>query len=931
MRYLFGIVFFLSFITFSQEVPPIQTFNPKAYGAENQNWSITQDLNKNIFIANNKGLLEFNGDDWKLYETPNESILRSVLFHDGQILSGFYNDFGYWKRLPNGSLKFTSLKDQFKIEMLEDEQIWEIFESDGWLLFKSLQRIYLIHLKDQKSKIIEGKNNITKLSKVEGDFYFQDYNYGVFKIKNGEPSLVSDSEFLKNNKIVQFYNNGGSLHIITQSKGIYALDKNGIIESNSKLNKILEQFSAYSAQKIDDNTIAIGTITNGLICISNGEKIEHKINQNKGLINNTVLSIFVDNDKNLWLGLDKGIAVVNMKSNFRFYNDKSGSFGTVYASERFNGKIYLGTNQGLFYKNQNSEEEYKVLANTLGQVWSLRVINNQLLCGHDRGTFLINKNNEASLISDVLGTWMIRKINDNFLLQGNYDGLHLLKFKNGRWQYSHKLENYNTSSKQFELMGKNLVFVNHEYKGVYRLTLNEDFTKVVKNEKLESVKKGIHSSILKYNEKLLYASRDGVFVYRNSTDEFVRDSLFSLLIPKKSFESGKLVFDEEQNKLWSFTSEGLKFLSPGSLSSTYKLNSVPVSGMLLKAASGYENIMSVSDHNYLIGTSEGYVTLKLNEELLKQSPFNVNINAVGKYQKDGEPEFVSLNNGNEFESEFNNLIFYCNVSNYDKTLIKKYLYKLEGYNEVWNELVNSNKIVFENLPPGKYTLRVNAYLNNEKSINEATYNFIIGKPWFKSDLLYVLYLFLFGIMLYIIHLITRKYYQKQREKILENTQKELEMKELENSKQIIKLNNEKLRNDIEAKNRELATSTMSIIKKNEFLNVIKNELVNGGKESISKVIRIIDKDLNNTDDWKMFQEAFNNADKKFLRKIKTKHPDLTPNDLRLCAYLRLNLSSKEIAPLLNISPRSVEVKRYRLRKKMNLGHDINLTNYIIEL
>ena len=68
----------------------------------------------------------------------------------------------------------------------------------------------------------------------------------------------------------------------------------------------------------------------------------------------------------------------------------------------------------------------------------------------------------------------------------------------------------------------------------------------------------------------------------------------------------------------------------------------------------------------------------------------------------------------------------------------------------------------------------------------------------------------------------------------------------------------------------------------------------------------------------MFKEAFNNADKDFIKKLKSIHPNLTPNDLRLCAYLRLNLSSKEIAPLLNISPRSVEVKRYRLRKKMEL-------------
>ena len=148
----------------------------------------------------------------------------------------------------------------------------------------------------------------------------------------------------------------------------------------------------------------------------------------------------------------------------------------------------------------------------------------------------------------------------------------------------------------------------------------------------------------------------------------------------------------------------------------------------------------------------------------------------------------------------------------------------------------------------------------------------------------------------------------------------------------MQLTNEKLKLDIESKNRELAVSTMSLIKKNEFLNSIKSELKEkDNQQDIKKVIRIIDKNLNNTDDWKLFEEAFNNADKDFLKLIKDKHPVLTPNDLRLCAYLRLNLSSKEIAPLLNISPRSVEVKRYRLRKKMDLPHESSLTNYILEI
>ena len=125
---------------------------------------------------------------------------------------------------------------------------------------------------------------------------------------------------------------------------------------------------------------------------------------------------------------------------------------------------------------------------------------------------------------------------------------------------------------------------------------------------------------------------------------------------------------------------------------------------------------------------------------------------------------------------------------------------------------------------------------------------------------------------------------------------------------------------------------MSMIKKNQFLGKIKTDLKKITDVSkVSSVIKTIDRNLNNEDDWKFFEEAFNNADKEFLQKIKNSHPNLTNNDLKLCAYLRLNLSSKDIAPLLNISLRSVEIKRYRLRKKMNLTHNEGLTDYILSL
>ena len=148
----------------------------------------------------------------------------------------------------------------------------------------------------------------------------------------------------------------------------------------------------------------------------------------------------------------------------------------------------------------------------------------------------------------------------------------------------------------------------------------------------------------------------------------------------------------------------------------------------------------------------------------------------------------------------------------------------------------------------------------------------------------------------------------------------------------MKIRNEKLQNDLENKNREIAIATMSTVKRNEFLNKIKNELKSiESQPKISRLIKTINQNLKKNEDWEFFEKAFNNADKDFLARLKELHPVLTHNDLRLCAFLRLNLLSKEIAPLLNISVRSVEVKRYRLRKKLNMSRDKSISDYFINL
>lgn len=168
---------------------------------------------------------------------------------------------------------------------------------------------------------------------------------------------------------------------------------------------------------------------------------------------------------------------------------------------------------------------------------------------------------------------------------------------------------------------------------------------------------------------------------------------------------------------------------------------------------------------------------------------------------------------------------------------------------------------------------------------------------------------------------------------MEGNRKELELVRTRNEKEIIRMKNEQLKKEFQDKSNELAASTMSIIKKNELLSRVKHRLLGTSEQSseIKDIVNIIDDSLMGSDDWEMFREAFNNADREFLSRLKEAHPSLSPNDIKLCAYLRLNLSSKEIAPLFNISVRSVEIKRYRLRKKMNLERDENLVNYILTL
>lgn len=930
-RYFNLILLFLSFSGISQELPPIVKYSPTEYGAANQNWMISQDERNYIYAANTEGLLEFNGAEWTLYSSPNETIIRSVSVIDDRIYTGCYMEFGFWKRNQNEELIYTSLIDKIKDKIIDDEQFWNIINYDRWVLFQSLNQIYIYDEKAMNFSVISPKNGVTKMFKVDNEIYFQSYGDGLYKINNGNQKLVSDKEIFRNSRIINMYSSEKGILIQTKDKGFFQFMDTKLQKWNIAADNILETIGVYSSIQLKSKDFVLGTISNGVIILSPFGDIKYHIKQTDGLGNNTVLSVLEDSDSNVWLGLDNGINSINLNSLIRTYNDDTGVLGTVYCSAFYNENLYIGTNQGLFYKKRDSSDPFKFVKGTTAQVWSLYLHNDQLFCGHDSGTFII-KDNIATQISSLPGTWNFEDIpgQSNLLIQGHYNGLSVLEKKNDEWRLRNSIDGFEYSAKFFELTTDFDIYVSHEYKGVYQMKINKDLTKVSDVKKIENLSKGKNAGLTSYDNDILYAHKDGVFKLDKDKDKFIKDSLLSSIFLEDEYISGKLIVDSK-NRLWIFSKNNINYITYGKLTENKIINKIPIAQALRKSINGYENITNIEDEFYLVGSSNGYFTIDL-KNLIYDS-YSVFINSVKNHSFNTAYKANALNTEGSFKYNEANLEFSYSVPVYNKYLMPEYQYKLEGMTENWSNWSSDASVKFENLPFGDYTFKVMAKIGNSDSENIASYSFVIKRPWYLSYIAIIIYTMTVIIFIITLNSMYKKYYKKQKEKLIKENKEKLAIRELEAKQEIMKIKNEQLEADVDSKNRELAVSTMSLIKNNEFLTQIKDQLKKQEEPSraIKSVINIIDKNMSEEDNWNFFKEAFNNADKDFLKKVKNLHPSLTPNDLRLCAYLRLNLSSKEIAPLLNISVRSVEIKRYRLRKKMELLREKSLVEYILEI
>lgn len=928
-------------------LPNIISYSRSDYNGGLQNRDIVQDKNGILYFANSEGLLSFDGTYWKLYPLPNKTIVRSVAVGpDNKIYVGAQNEMGYFSPDKTGSLVYTSLKSFLPAKNSSFKDIWNIVWFKNQLFFRSLNHIF--RLANKTVTDYHPQSQWQFLGASNNQLIAQDTQNGLFQFLSGKWSpIVISAPLPKDAALTALLQlNKDSILITTLKDGIYVLSHQKLTAFNLKGQN---QFSdrILCADLMDDNNIALGTQMGGLYIVDKNGQVIENLTRKEGLQNNTVLSLFLDKDRNLWMGLDDGIDFNAYNSAIKHIYPEKLNEGTGYSSMLFNHVLYIGTSNWLYELPVNGNKDlstvkgtFKTVENTKGPVWGLFDVNNNLLMAHHEGAFQI-KDSKAIPINTHFGFWNFTPLNKSqpasTIIAGNYNGLDLIHYNHNSF-VSEGNVNFNQSSR-FVIINKQIVWVAHIYEGIFKTDLSVPAHPA---SKLYTDKNGL-PSVLKnrlftIKNRMAVATEKGIYEYNQSTDRFEPSAYFKNIFKQKDIRYLK---EDDHGNIWFI--EGKKLGVVDFSRSKPQLIYFPeLDG---KMVSDFENIYPLNDENIFVGAEKGFYHINYQQYKNNKSQVEVLVRTV-KASGDADSilnggyNVIAKNQLRELSSKQNNLHFEYSAPSYQKQSNIEYSYYLKNFNKEWSGWSKKTEKDYTNLPNGNYTFQIKACSNLGDESAITSYSFTVLPPWYKTIWAYVFYGLLIIALNYLFyHWLKEKFrleklkYEEEQKRLNYLHQLELDKSE----KEIIALKNEKLESEILGKNSELASVAMHLLQKSELLEKIKEELVNLRKatndmpsEELKKLIRILNQESKMDKDWEQFAVYFDNTHSDFLKDLKETHPKLSAHELKLCAYLRMNLSSKEIAQLLNISVRGVEISRYRLRKKLGLPTEVNLFNYFTE-
>ncbi|MBY0481006.1 MAG: hypothetical protein K2Q21_06610 [Chitinophagaceae bacterium] len=956
-RVLFWILFPLAGICQNTiGLPDINNYHKNSYNAGLQNWDIRQDKNGIIYTANNEGLLSFDGKYWKLYPLPNKTNVKSIeIGADNKIYVGGQDELGYFAASENGQLQYHSLVELIPEKDRAFADVWDIASFKNEIFFRTSHRIFRIS--KEIVTVYTASSEWTLISNCNGHLYAHDRKIGLLNFENDSWLPIPNAKLTDVELTAILPNQEDGIIVTTLKNGIYTITKAGIKKIKSSRLVDFESDRIYSATAINKEWIALATTNAGVAIINHrGEPIQ-KISKTEGLQNNSVLSIFLDKQGNLWLGLDNGIDCIVFNNAIKrinpFFQDAS-----AYASIIHEHRLYVGTSGGLFSVPLEQDTDlsfsrgkFTAVANTSGQVRGLAEINGKLLLAHHDGAFAVEENN-AKLIAANKGFWNFVPLSVVFptarIVAGNYRGLSFLNFRNNNFSIAEDIPDF-TQSARFVVIDQNdNIWVSHPFRGLYRLAIATDGKY---HTKLYTEKNGLPSQlnnhVYKVKNELVVATEKGVYKYNKSKDLFEVSDFYKSILGDQSIRYLK---EDPEGNVWFIHEKKLGVVDL----STKTPSIIYIPELNNKLLSGFEMIYPVNNNNVFVGGETGLIHINF-EKYKKNIPvLKAQLRAVriidkedsllfgGYFKNVNDIQEQDINKIPKINSHWQTIRFEYAAPVFGVQRNLEYSYRLKGFNDNWSEWTNKTEKEFTNLSAGKYVfeIKVRTSLGNESPATQ--YIFTILPPWHQSLLAVFIYFVLCCTLLVLLIIWQRRKFHLQQQNH-EEEQKSLQyLNQLEKDKaetELIAIRNEKLQVEIDFKNSELTNSAMHLVQKGELLSKLKTHLSSilkvidndKGVEELKKMIKVISDAEKMDKDWEHFTQHFDRVHNDFIVGLKEKFPTITANELKLCAFLHMNLSTKEIAQLMNISVRGIEISRYRLRKKLNLTTEVSLFDFLIQL
>lgn len=919
-------------------IPLSVRFESSEYNGGMQCWSFDQDSTGILYVGNNNGLLEFDGLDWKRYEVPNSNKLRSVLVDSkNRIYVGGQGQVGYFER-TNSGLTYRSLMDLLPAEYKNIAETWKIFELDNNIFFVTESQ--LLEYDGENIRMLNLPGVLVNAFLVNNTIWIQIYTQGLYQLHDTEFRSIPNTSGI--NEVREIFSNGGGFYFFTVDGSIikYYSGNPERLSSPTSLGMI------NSVIRLNNSDFVVGTHNNGLFILDNSMNIKRHYTKHKGISDRTIRAVFEDNFNNLWIALNNGIDYLEISLPFALINDKVGLDGTGYAACSFSGRVYLGTNNGLFELEKSDDAfnsfSYRLIPGSEGQVYNFSVAGEKLFLNHHHGAFVIDESEIDQF--HYIGSWKIMETPVNGLfIGGDYRGINYFLDNDNSLEYHGSIPGFNESSRMMEFDSDSSLWMTHGSKGAFRFLFDENM-QLSGEVKLYGQDHGFPSnykvSIYSLIDKFVFTADQGIYEYNYEKDVFERNTFFDLWLGNDHVSA---LADAIDQSIYFIQDDELGTLKHKSFGN-YQKETATFKHINKYISDDLRNITVLDKDHVLIGGKEGFIIYYPNRESKRVSEFNVQIRSVEiEYSSDSMQQFFNpFYNSLELFRDQSIKIHYAApyFEGYDEL---RYSYRLLPLDTNWSQWASGGEERFSYLPANSYTFQVKALNIYDQESEISSLSFAVVNPWYLTESAMIGYIFLGLVIILLILLHQQKKYDVEKTLITKDKDKVLKIKDQEitqisedSQKEIQRLQNERLKTEVDLKNDQLTTITMHMMNNNtKIQDALKNIFVKlekgGSRDELKRIIRSIEKDLIKDDTWNQFEHHFDQVHGDYLKNLSMSDIHLSPREIKLAAFLRMNMSSKEISKMMNITVKSVELARHRLRKKLKLSRDQNLVEYLMGL